>query len=270
MNKFPKISIITPSFNQADYLEKNIKSVLEQNYNNFEHIIIDGGSTDNTIKILKKYSHLKWIMEKDNGQGDAINKGLKMVTGEIIGWLNSDDYYIENIFSSVVEYFSDPSTQWIVSGIIVDYFDYGIKRKVPAKEITYSTLLNKPDIVMQQGAFYRSDILKKVGCLNIKFYMVMDYDLWVRLSKLSTPKKVNDYFACYVIHDFRKSSGKNIVLQGREIYKILKREKVNFFKREKIFLYKLKTYIKFSIKMVLIKLKIIDTKYSVFNYFNDK
>ncbi len=100
------VSIITPSFNQAQFIEQTIKSVQNQDYKNIEHIIIDGGSTDGTIDILKKYSGIKWISEKDNGQSDAINKGFSTANGEILAWLNSDDYYDENIITKVVEYFS--------------------------------------------------------------------------------------------------------------------------------------------------------------------
>ena len=89
-----KISIITPSYNQAEFIKRTIQSVLSQNYKNFEYIIVDGGSTDETLSILKKYGNkIRWISEKDNGQSDAINKGLKMATGKIVAYLNSDDTY---------------------------------------------------------------------------------------------------------------------------------------------------------------------------------
>jgi len=100
----PSISIVTPSLNQGRYIEQTIQSVLLQNYPNFEHIVIDGGSTDGTVEILKKYPHLKWISEKDSGQSEALNKGLKMATGDIIAWINSDDWYAEGAFNNVASF----------------------------------------------------------------------------------------------------------------------------------------------------------------------
>jgi glycosyltransferase involved in cell wall biosynthesis len=101
-----KISVITPSLNQGKYIEECILSVLNQGYDNFDHIIIDGGSTDNTLTVLRKYKHLIWVSEPDEGQSDAINKGFKMASGEIIGWLNADDRYLPGTFHSVAEYMS--------------------------------------------------------------------------------------------------------------------------------------------------------------------
>src|SRR3990172_6693239 len=107
---YPKISIVTPSFNQDQYLEETILSVINQNYPDLEYIIIDGGSTDNSIDIIKKYEkHLTfWVSEKDKGQCDAINKGLKKCTGDIFNWLNSDDHYFPGTLQKVAESFSQP------------------------------------------------------------------------------------------------------------------------------------------------------------------
>ncbi len=104
---YPKISIVTPSYNSAEFIEDCIQSVLKQNYPNFEHIIIDGGSTDGTVEILKKYPHLKWISEPDEGQSDALNKGFKKAEGDIIGWLNSDDVYLPGTFNKVADILSN-------------------------------------------------------------------------------------------------------------------------------------------------------------------
>src|SRR5437016_162728 len=101
------ISVVTPTFNQAPFIEQTIQSVLDQRPAAFEHIVIDGGSTDGTLEILAKYNHLKWISERDNGQSDALNKGFKKATGEIIGWINSDDWYEPGTFALVAKFFAE-------------------------------------------------------------------------------------------------------------------------------------------------------------------
>ena len=100
-----RLSIITPSLNQCEFIEETIHSVMNQDHHDVEHIVIDGGSTDNTVSILRKYPHLRWTSEKDTGQSNAINKGFQQATGEIIAWLNSDDYYEDHIFGDIVQYF---------------------------------------------------------------------------------------------------------------------------------------------------------------------
>src|SRR5690554_2762648 len=110
-----KISILTPSYNSGPYIEKCIKSVLNQDYKNYEHIIVDGGSTDETLELLDKYKHLIWISEKDNGQSDAMNKAFGMSTGDIIVYCNADDYFAENIFLHILNIFKQyPDTDIVV------------------------------------------------------------------------------------------------------------------------------------------------------------
>lgn len=244
-----KFSILTPSYNQGKYLEENILSVLNQNYNNFEHIIVDGGSTDNTLNILKKYKHLKWISEPDNGQADALNKGLKLVTGNIIGWINSDDYYLPNVFHEVKNVFNDNHVEWLVSNIIAQYTDS--RKYLSIKDISYTKLIKNPDIVKQPGAFYRDSIIKKVNSFNDDLLMVMDYDLWLKISKIANPYKLNSYTAVFRHHENQKTNNKNIIRQYKEIKKILKNENVSKYRLYKIAYKKYKSYYKNLLKTLL-------------------
>lgn len=256
-----KISILTPSFNQGTFIEKNIRSVLSQNYPDFEHIVIDGGSTDNTVEILHKYPHVKWVSEPDQGQADALNKGLAMSSGDIIGWINSDDYYDDNIFDDVIMQFENNETQWIIGNITYYYPGFEFKKAIVSPEINYKNLLRNPDIVKQQGVFFRKGVLRKVGGWNKDFYMTMDYDLWVRLSKVSRPKMIDKNFAFFVIHPEQKSSPKNYIRQISDINKILKTNHVFFIFRLPIFLKKYFYFVKSITKRILISTGFIDDKF---------
>jgi glycosyltransferase involved in cell wall biosynthesis len=220
------VSVITPSFNQGAYIERTIQSVLRQNYRPVQHIVIDGGSTDDTVEILKRYPHLIWVSERDRGQSDALNKGLNMATGEIIGWINSDDYYHDDIFRSVVARFRKPGTNWVV-GNVANLFDDGsepVFRRSPT--ISFDALVRKPDIVRQQPTFFRREILLFLGAWNVDCQMAMDYDLWMRLAKLSAPTMADENWAYFRNHAAQKSGYGNILRQSAEIAAVMRREKV--------------------------------------------
>lgn len=255
-----KFTILTPSFNQGDYIEQNILSVLDQDYPSIEHIIIDGGSTDKTIEILKRYPHLKWISEKDGGQADALNKGLKMATGDIVGWVNSDDYYESGIFNDVVNHFNDPKVQWVV-GNITDIWDHaGIKLCTTSPVVTYKHLCENPDIVRQASTFFRKTALVSSGGWNSDLFMVMDYDLWLRLAKVSTPAMINANWAYFRWHPNQKSTSRNMIRQFSEIKGLLRREKVPLINRLIIMFRKGFNIIKTKIKEFLISVGILDKK----------
>jgi glycosyltransferase involved in cell wall biosynthesis len=257
---YPRITILTPSYNQVKYIEQNILSVRNQGYPNFEHVIIDGGSSDGTIEILKKYSHLKWVSEKDKGQSDALNKGLKIATGEIIGWINSDDYYLPDIFSDVIINFSDLHIQWILGKI--KHF-YQVLNKFVDKDnpkISYQSLFKPPSMMRQQGAFFRKNILENVGGWDVNFRMCMDWDLWIRLSKISEPKMINKEYAVFRFHPEQKTGIRNFKTQINETFRISKREN-----RYRMLIYKtiknLKSLAKHLVKKLLVYLGIIDSSY---------
>jgi glycosyltransferase involved in cell wall biosynthesis len=258
-----KISIITPSFNQGYFIEKCIKSVQCQDVDSFEHIIIDGKSTDRTLEVLKKnkHSNLIWISESDKGQTDALNKGILRATGDIIGWINSDDYYEKNIFSNVVQNFSNNKIMWIIGNIAFSFPEHSNCEYKVSPTITYERLISSPDIVRQQGVFFRRSVFDEVGLFDTNKFMVMDYDFWVRLSKVYTPKMIDMNYAFFTWHSDQKSSAKNTIVQIKEIDGILYKNNARYSTRLQSAIKKIFFLIKSKIKLTLIKLGFVDKKY---------
>lgn len=189
-----KISIITPCYNHGEYLTDTIESVLNQKYNNFEHIIIDGGSTDNTISILKKYNHLIWISERDKGSADAIKKGINMSTGSVLTWLNADDYFAENTFEIVAKLFNENKDLHVLigAGTFVDV-NKRYEKLGSTNKITANSLLNRSaDQIRQPSTFFTRYIYDKVDGINDKLKLVFDYDLFLRMLKITEPKYISD------------------------------------------------------------------------------
>jgi glycosyltransferase involved in cell wall biosynthesis len=186
LDNFPKISIVTPNYNQGKFLEKCIKSVLSQNYPNVEHIIIDGGSTDDSIDIIKKYEDkiTFWVSEKDDGQADAINKGLKHVSGVIFNWLNSDDYLEQGaLLRCAKAYKKNPSVVGWVGGC------RRIDTKGKVLSVIYPHSLNREDIgqnwygsqFYQPSCFLSTKRVKEVGGLDQNLLIALDLDLWIKI-----------------------------------------------------------------------------------------
>jgi glycosyltransferase involved in cell wall biosynthesis len=175
---YPKISIVTPSYNQGKYLEETILSVIKQNYPNLEYIIIDGGSTDNSVEIIKKYEKYLtyWVSEKDNGQSDAINKGLKRCTGEIFNWLNSDDYLEPNALFKIAEaYKKNPQKKVFCFGMY--HFVDGEKKLFEKQNNPENELQCYCNPIMQQPSMYYSmDAIKLLGPINLYLHYSMDYE----------------------------------------------------------------------------------------------
>lgn len=179
-----KLSIVTPSYNQGIFIERTILSVLNQNYSNLEYLVFDGGSTDETVSVLKKYEDkLTWISEKDNGQAHAVNKGITASHGDIIGWLNSDDVYYPGTFSKVMEYFEKNPHVNMVYGYAdhIDEYDKYIE-DYPTESWNFSRLKDTC-FICQPSVFFRKDIFKQFGLLNEELNYSMDYEYWLRLGK---------------------------------------------------------------------------------------
>lgn len=180
-----KFSIITPSYNQGKYIEGTIRSVLNQNYSNFEHIIFDNKSTDNTVDILKKYNHLIWKSERDSGQTNAINKGLAKASGDILCYLNSDDMLAPGALEFTAEYFENNKAVDLVYGncILTDTEGRVIKTR-KSEEFNLSKLLYLGySYIQQPSTFFRKSIVEDVGYFDESLKYVMDYDYWIRAAK---------------------------------------------------------------------------------------
>jgi glycosyltransferase involved in cell wall biosynthesis len=191
MNSKPLVSIITPSFNQGKFLEETILSVLNQDYENIEYIIVDGDSSDNTLEIIKKYqSRLAWwISEPDKGQTEAINKGFNRANGQILAWLNSDDVYQPGAVREAVDYLLEHPQVGMVYGDL-DFIDENGKviGKFNAAQTDLPKLRRGFVHIPQPSAFFRADLWKKIGPLDASFFFAMDYDLWTRLASVSELK----------------------------------------------------------------------------------
>ncbi|MDY6873252.1 MAG: glycosyltransferase family 2 protein [Chloroflexota bacterium] len=185
MSQQPLVSIVTPSFNQAPFLRQTIESVLGQDYPDLEYIIIDGGSKDGSLEIVREYAArlAYWESIPDKGQTDAINKGFSRATGKYIAWLNSDDVYRPGAVAEAVDFLEANPDVGMVYGDC-DFIDAQgrVIGQFPAAQTDYQRLRQGYVHVPQQASFFRRDLWQKVGPLDPSFYFAMDYDLWVRLA----------------------------------------------------------------------------------------
>jgi len=185
----PRISVVTPSFNQGPFLERTIHSVLDENYPNLEYIIIDGGSTDGSVEIIKRYErHLAyWVSEPDRGQSNAINKGLNRATGTILTWLNSDDYYVPGALEIIATAAGahPEAGAYVGAGDIVDASGTVIHHHVPPSVISLETMYQwiRGEFFMQPSCFFRDTAWRAVAPIDESIHIAFDLDLWMRMAK---------------------------------------------------------------------------------------
>lgn len=226
LSEHPKVSIITPSFNQGRFLEESIQSVLHQTYPNIEYIVVDGGSKDESFEIIKIYAqHFTWwTSEKDKGHADALNKGFSHATGEILAWLNSDDVYYPDAVAEAVSILQQrPEVGMVYADADLIDNSGAIVAQFAARQTDYRRLLRGSVHIPQATTFFRVGLWHQLGPLDLSLFFSFDYDLWVRLAKVSQLLYVPRHWAKFRIH----GDGKTIVNDDRcypDMLRVLQRE----------------------------------------------
>ncbi len=216
------VSIITPSYNQAKYLEQTILSVLEQDYPRMEYIVIDGASTDGSVEIIQKYAGrlAHWESVKDNGQADAINKGFAHATGEIVAWLNSDDYYLPGTISAAVKVFEEnPDVVLVYANMLAVDESGQTFNTLTYKQLTLEDLLCF-QIIGQPAVFMRRSALQKTSGLDLTFHFLLDHLLWIKIAKQGRILHINQTWSAARYHAEAKNVAKAAEF-GREAFRIL-------------------------------------------------
>jgi glycosyltransferase involved in cell wall biosynthesis len=217
-----RVSIVTPSYNQAEFLEETIRSVLEQGYPDLEYIIVDGGSKDGSVDIIRKYEdHLAWwVSERDGGQGEAINKGFARVTGDIIGWINSDDYYLPGAIQAAVKVFEENPDLGLIFGDVLAINGEG----EPINVMTYGDWgldeLLQFNIIGQPSVFFRRSVLEKAGALDLTYHYLLDHELWLRFAQQAPIRYVRQRWSAARYHAQAKNVSQS-PKYGADAYRIV-------------------------------------------------
>lgn len=210
----PEISVIIPCYNAAGFIEETLLSILNQDYPRLQCLVIDGGSNDGTQDILKKYEdRLRWLSEKDRGQSDAINKGLKLAEGDIVTYLNADDVYEEGCLKKVAGAFiKNPGIKWAYGKCrIVDENGAEIRRLITSyksfwqRRYSYNKLLIM-DFIAQPAVFWRREVVEEFGLFDINEHLAMEYEYWLRIGARHDPVFIDEYLARFRWHPVSKSA----------------------------------------------------------------
>jgi GT2 family glycosyltransferase len=218
----PLVSIVTPSFNQARYLEETLRSVLDQDYPNLEYIVVDGSSTDGSVEIIRKYTDRLtwWVSEQDSGQAEAINKGLSRVTGEIVAWLNSDDYYLPGAIAAAVRVFEENPEVVLIYADMLAVDEHGETiNALHYEQMDLEDLLCF-QIIGQPAVFFRREALESAGELDPSYHFLLDHHLWLRIALQGRILHVNDTWAAARYHAEAKNRARAAEF-GHEAFRIL-------------------------------------------------
>jgi GT2 family glycosyltransferase len=222
IDNLPLVSVVTPSYNQAAYLEDTLRSVLAQKYPNLEYLVVDGGSNDGSVEIVERYSHQLtwWISEPDQGQAEAINKGLKRAKGEIVSWLNSDDVYLPGALAGAVAAFDAHPEAGLVYGdaVTID------ARGCPLNPLTFADWgleeLMRFRIICQPAVFMRRQVLEEIGLLDASYHYFLDHQLWLRIASVSPIQHIPSRWAAARHHPGAKNVAQAEAF-GAEVYWIV-------------------------------------------------
>jgi glycosyltransferase involved in cell wall biosynthesis len=200
VSKAPLVSIVTPSLNQGRYIEETIRSVIAQDYPNIEHIVVDGGSTDGTLDVLRRHDRVRWVSERDRGQAHALNKGFALARGEIFGWLNADDVYLAGAISAAVSALQDTGCGLVHGGWRQIDEDGNTLRDVAPIPFDYRLQLEVRNGIAQPGSLFTREAFELVGGVDERYKYAMDYDLWLKIGARFCVCEVDVPLAAYRLH----------------------------------------------------------------------
>jgi glycosyltransferase involved in cell wall biosynthesis len=230
--QLPKITVVTPSYNQAQFLEQTILSVIGQEYPNLEYILMDGGSKDGSVEIIKKYEQhfTYWQSEKDNGQGAAINAGFAKATGDILCWLNSDDLFMPGTLLKIGRMFQNISEPTVIFGNCLHFHENSAKTRGSDVELCHKILeLEMVDYVIQPSSFWTKSTWEKAGIIDEAYTFAFDWDWFIKVKRAGVKfVPIKDYLSLYRIHEAHKSGsgGNKRALELAQVYKTYKSEKI--------------------------------------------
>jgi glycosyltransferase involved in cell wall biosynthesis len=201
----PLVSIVTPSLDQGRFIGEALRSVEAQDYPRIEHIVVDGGSTDDTLEILRAHPSVRWVSEPDEGQSDAINKGFAIARGGVLAWLNADDRYLPGAVSAAVDALVTTGAALVHGGWRAIDEEGRVVREVPVREVNREVLLHRGNLIAQPAAFFTREAFEAVGGVDPRYAYAMDYDLWLKLAERYPVGQVDALLADFRLHGASKT-----------------------------------------------------------------